>query len=53
MSEQEASEENNEAKFSFGGPCPPVGSWFFPIDPSKEPFRIEDGNEQDDSPQPA
>jgi len=53
MSEQGPPDGQTDARFSFGEPCPPIGSWFFPIDPTKEPFRIEDGNEQKDTAQPS
>lgn len=37
--------------FEFGGPCPRIGSWFFPFDPKESPTRIEEG-ERDDPAQP-
>lgn len=39
-------------KFSFGDPCPPIASWFFPYDPEKEPYEIDDDKEER-SPQPS
>jgi hypothetical protein len=43
--------DDKGAVFEFGGPCPKVGSWFFPTQSKDGPKRIEEG-EHDDPAQP-
>jgi len=31
-----------DATYSFGGPCPPIKSIFFPNDPNQKPYEIEE-----------
>lgn len=40
------SEEEKKPIFEFGGPCPPIKSWFFPNDPSVKPHEIDPSQEQ-------
>ena len=44
MTEDKPSDE--VPRFSFGTPCPPIASWFFPNDPEKEPHEIADDKEE-------
>lgn len=37
-----------DATFSFGGPTPPIQSWFFPADPDLKPFVIETNSAQEE-----
>ena len=36
------SDDKKEPVFEFGGPCPPIRSWFFPNDPSVKPYEIDE-----------
>lgn len=50
--------EHEGPRFEFGGPCPKVGSWFFPADPSEPPSHVPEetesqGEKDGDAPQPA
>lgn len=35
-----------DAIYSFGSPCPPIKSLFFPNDPNKKPYEIEEEEEE-------
>jgi hypothetical protein len=39
-----------EGKIVIGEPCPPITSFFFPIESEKAPNK-EEGNKNDDAPQ--
>lgn len=42
----------DEPRIEIGPLCPPVQSWFFPDDDSKEPYQLEIKEKEDeDSPQ--
>ncbi len=44
-------EKESEAVFLFGGPCPPIPSFFFPNDPAEKTDRNQDKDEQDSTAQ--
>jgi hypothetical protein len=35
-----------EGRFEFGGPCPPIKSWFFPADPAVAPQEMKESEEE-------
>lgn len=39
---------SEEPKIEIGPVCPPIGSWFFPMDPDKEPYPLEEDKEKED-----
>lgn len=48
MIEQEG---DSKATFSFGGPVPPISSFFFPYESPDEQEKNKERDEQDNSPQ--
>lgn len=39
---------SDEPKIEIGSVCPPIGSWFFPLDPDKKPYPLEDKEKKED-----
>lgn len=41
--------EEEQVRIEVGPSCPPIQSWFFPLDPEKKPYPLEDEEDKSES----